>query len=78
MMHMTGWGHLVCAIVTHCVRKSICDSPLSKWFIRPSQNDFNCIKRYSLKKNIFRAKHVPYMRKALRKAIMKRSRLESK
>ena len=22
------WGHLVCVIMTHCVRKSICDSPL--------------------------------------------------
>ena len=28
------WGHLVCIIMTHCVRKSICDSPLSSRALR--------------------------------------------
>ena len=31
-----------------------------------------------IKRKLLRANHVPYMRKALRKAIMKRSELETK
>ena len=31
MTHMVGGrGHVICAIKTHCVRKSICDSPLNR------------------------------------------------
>ena len=34
MAHMGGGGgRLVCVIMTHCVRKSICNSPLMKIFI---------------------------------------------
>ena len=28
-----GWGHVICVIMTHCVRKSMGDSPLIKMMI---------------------------------------------
>ena len=31
-----GWGHLVCVIMTHCVRKSICDSSVISLVIKGS------------------------------------------
>ena len=38
------WGdHLVCVIITHCVRKSICDSPLRQAEIQISGTSLECM-----------------------------------
>ena len=39
-----GWGdHLVCVIITHCVRKSICDSPLRQAEIQIGGSSLECM-----------------------------------
>ena len=40
----TGGGHVICIIMTHCVRKSICDSPLSSAIFVTTLNPFDCLR----------------------------------
>ena len=57
-----GRGHAVCVIMTHCVRKSICDSPL---------NVVNCIFSYQIMYRIYKstAKHKSNSKKRKNRSI---------